>query len=225
MNVTKNNRYTKETVEKKFCGVCKNAGKSEAVYTSHFIKSVQGPNGIVVCPTILQNKCFKCEKYGHFSDHCKNSKIEKVVLNHREEKQQSSYEELFPSLTASITGKKRDRNNQFTELRNIDTTIPEKITTKNSISYKDIVKTVFIQKEPEITHNFTVLVKGKKIEEEPKEQTFYDNSHYDFEENDDNEYYDDVIDDEYIDYDAEFLQKEEEEYNNYGNGKFIDAWD
>jgi len=60
-------RFT-ETEERKFCGVCKKAGKSEKEYTSHFIKSVAGPKGIIVCPTILTAECQFCFKRGHWAN-------------------------------------------------------------------------------------------------------------------------------------------------------------
>jgi hypothetical protein len=60
-------RFT-ETEERKFCGVCKNAGKSEKEYTSHFIKSVAGPKGIIVCPTILSAECQFCFQRGHWAN-------------------------------------------------------------------------------------------------------------------------------------------------------------
>jgi len=64
MNTYKNSKS--ET--KKYCGVCHKAGAKD--YESHFTKSVPGPNGIVICPTILNSICKCCGKYGHFSDHC-----------------------------------------------------------------------------------------------------------------------------------------------------------
>ncbi len=54
----------------KFCSVCKNAGKSEKEYTSHFPKSSNGPEGVVICPTILNNECSYCHKLGHYKQQC-----------------------------------------------------------------------------------------------------------------------------------------------------------
>jgi hypothetical protein len=54
----------------KFCSVCKNAGKDEKLYTSHFPKSSNGPDAVVVCPTILSNECSYCHKLGHFKQQC-----------------------------------------------------------------------------------------------------------------------------------------------------------
>lgn len=55
---------------KPFCPVCKNAGKSEKEYTSHYTKSSPGPTGVVVCPTILQATCSYCRELGHFKNKC-----------------------------------------------------------------------------------------------------------------------------------------------------------
>ena len=77
MSVRVNNRdysrskYTAaEKPVKKFCGVCQKAGLSEKEYTSHFTKSVPGPQGIVICPTILNNECSFCFQFGHFKSAC-----------------------------------------------------------------------------------------------------------------------------------------------------------
>ena len=76
MSVRVNNRdysrskYAAEKPVKKFCGVCQKAGLSEKEYTSHFTKSVPGPQGIVICPTILNNECSFCYQFGHFKSAC-----------------------------------------------------------------------------------------------------------------------------------------------------------
>jgi hypothetical protein len=78
MSVRTNNQYAyarnKYSVEKntvkKFCGVCQKAGLSEKEYTSHFTKSTPGPQGIVICPTILNNECTFCFEFGHFKSAC-----------------------------------------------------------------------------------------------------------------------------------------------------------
>lgn len=55
---------------KMFCPACKSAGKPESVYTSHFTKSEPGPNGTVVCPTLLEQECRYCHELGHTPKHC-----------------------------------------------------------------------------------------------------------------------------------------------------------
>lgn len=54
-----------------FCKVCYDAGLSTDAYTSHFVKDQPGPNGNVVCPTLLAQKCLICGIPGHTSSYCR----------------------------------------------------------------------------------------------------------------------------------------------------------
>lgn len=60
-------KFSQPQEKTKYCSVCHKAGKSEREYTSHFIKSIPGPNGIVICPTILSSECKFCFKLGHWA--------------------------------------------------------------------------------------------------------------------------------------------------------------
>ena len=53
-----------------FCKVCYDAKCSVDEYTSHFVKDQPGPNGKVVCPTLLAQKCLICGVPGHTSSYC-----------------------------------------------------------------------------------------------------------------------------------------------------------
>jgi hypothetical protein len=53
-----------------FCKVCYDAGLPVADYTDHFVKDQPGPNGKVVCPTLLAQKCLTCGLHGHTSSYC-----------------------------------------------------------------------------------------------------------------------------------------------------------
>jgi len=55
---------------KPFCKVCYDAGLPVADYTDHFVKDQPGPDGKVVCPTLLAQKCLKCGVAGHTSSYC-----------------------------------------------------------------------------------------------------------------------------------------------------------
>jgi hypothetical protein len=57
---------------KAFCKVCCDAGKSEDVYTSHYVKDAPGKEGKVVCPYLLSLSCGYCkkERAGHTTRHC-----------------------------------------------------------------------------------------------------------------------------------------------------------
>jgi flagellar biosynthesis GTPase FlhF len=60
----------KSATQKPFCKVCQDAGKSEKEYTSHYVRSEPGPNGKVVCPTLLSQSCKYCDGCGHTPKFC-----------------------------------------------------------------------------------------------------------------------------------------------------------
>ena len=82
------NKRTITKVNKPYCKVCHDSGKSEAEYTSHFVKSEPGPKGVVVCPVLLGSMCNYCKQKGHTLKHCKE--LEK---NKNQEKKDSYYYE------------------------------------------------------------------------------------------------------------------------------------
>ena len=53
-----------------FCKVCYDAGLAVADFTDHYVKDQPGPNGKVVCPTLLAQKCLMCGVAGHTSSYC-----------------------------------------------------------------------------------------------------------------------------------------------------------
>ena len=53
-----------------YCKVCHDAGCSRTDYTSHYVKDQPGPDGKVVCPTLLNQACRICGKTGHTSSYC-----------------------------------------------------------------------------------------------------------------------------------------------------------
>jgi hypothetical protein len=73
---------------KKFCKVCQDAGKPESMYTSHFVRDRPGPDGKVVCPTLLSQNCKGCGKSGHTYKYCKA-----VIQQGLEKKQQDKWQE------------------------------------------------------------------------------------------------------------------------------------
>lgn len=56
--------------DSKFCKVCYDAGLSIAEYTDHFVKDQPGPNGKVICRTLLHQACRICQRTGHTSSYC-----------------------------------------------------------------------------------------------------------------------------------------------------------
>ena len=56
--------------KKPFCKICFDSGKTEQEYTNHYLKDRPGPQGKVVCPTLLATECRYCHDLGHFKSHC-----------------------------------------------------------------------------------------------------------------------------------------------------------
>ena len=57
--------------QKKICSVCRDAGKTEKEYTSHFVRDKPGSDGKVVCPLLLSLNCRRCGNKGHTFKYCK----------------------------------------------------------------------------------------------------------------------------------------------------------
>lgn len=68
--MSKRNSGNKGSVATPFCKVCYDAGLPNQNFTSHFVKDQPGPNGKVVCPTLLAQKCLICGVPGHTSSYC-----------------------------------------------------------------------------------------------------------------------------------------------------------
>ena len=66
----RNNTKKQVSAVKPYCKVCHDAGKSEKEYTNHFVKSAPGPEGKVVCPTLLCQSCGYCGHCGHTPKFC-----------------------------------------------------------------------------------------------------------------------------------------------------------
>jgi hypothetical protein len=70
MSARNNNNKKQVSAVKPYCKVCHDAGKSEKEYTSHFVKSAPGPEGKVVCPTLMCQRCGYCSASGHTPKFC-----------------------------------------------------------------------------------------------------------------------------------------------------------
>lgn len=68
-----------------YCKVCRDAGRPEKEYTSHFVKDQPGPNGKVVCPTLLNQACRICHQTGHTATYCPQYRPREVREPRREE--------------------------------------------------------------------------------------------------------------------------------------------
>jgi hypothetical protein len=71
-----------------FCKVCKDAGKTESEYTSHFVKDKSGKT---ICPTLLNQACKYCRQTGHTVKFCKTLK-----LNEKNKKREEYFKKQHP---------------------------------------------------------------------------------------------------------------------------------
>uniref|UniRef100_A0A6C0JX55 Nanos-type domain-containing protein n=1 Tax=viral metagenome TaxID=1070528 RepID=A0A6C0JX55_9ZZZZ len=53
------------------CKVCKDAGEPENIYSSHYVKDREGN---VTCPKLKSIVCLNCNKRGHTSSYCKDTR-------------------------------------------------------------------------------------------------------------------------------------------------------
>jgi len=102
----------------KFCGVCHKAGKPASEYESHYTKSKPGPDGVVVCPIILAAVCQRCNKTGHFTDHCKMKLKDEGVSKRPPER--SSYPCRKPDTVVATVATAAVSNNRFAVLSCFD---------------------------------------------------------------------------------------------------------
>ena len=67
---SRNTTASSVSATKPYCKVCRDAGRPEEEYTNHFVKDQPGPQGKVICPTLLNQHCRICDKTGHTSSYC-----------------------------------------------------------------------------------------------------------------------------------------------------------
>jgi len=97
--------YKSNANKKPFCKVCHDAGKSEAEYTSHFVRSRPDKNGKcnVTCPVLAATECRYCYNLGHTTKFCpvlqeneKRYKKEKSVAIQYQRPEQRAYSKPIP---------------------------------------------------------------------------------------------------------------------------------
>ena len=59
---------------KPFCPICKKNGKTEAEYSSHFIRETSDENSKITCPILLNMECNHCGEKGHIVAKCPSKK-------------------------------------------------------------------------------------------------------------------------------------------------------
>lgn len=124
-SLIKSNMSRNISVAKPFCKVCKDAGKTEVEYSSHFVKSEPGVMGIVVCPTLLAQACTYCHRTGHTVGYCEALKKQQKIKN-REQRIQN-----YESERVKIVEKKEAKPvNRFALLSEKDESKPIKVVSK-----------------------------------------------------------------------------------------------
>ena len=66
---TNNKENSKQSNTMKICKFCKDSGKHEGIYTSHFTKDKKG---VVCCPILMTTLCNNCGNFGHTNKYCKS---------------------------------------------------------------------------------------------------------------------------------------------------------
>ena len=100
MTTNMDTKLAMKTEKKPFCKICFDTKQPESVYTSHYVRDVPGPNGVVVCPTLLQIECRYCKKKGHTNSKC-------PILKKKQNRKPFS---TASTSTAPSLGKKKHKN-------------------------------------------------------------------------------------------------------------------
>lgn len=100
MTTNMDTKLAMKTEKKPFCKICFDTKQPESVYTSHYVRDVPGPNGVVVCPTLLQIECRYCKKKGHTNSKC-------PILKKKQNRKPLS---TASTSTAPLLGKKQNKN-------------------------------------------------------------------------------------------------------------------
>ena len=103
-----NNNKGKSKVKSKvkmFCKVCKDAGKTETEYTSHYVKDKSGKT---ICPTLLNQACKYCRQKGHTVKFCQTLK-----LNEKNKKREEYFKKQHPEWEDELGSSARRLGSSF----------------------------------------------------------------------------------------------------------------
>lgn len=110
-----------------FCKVCYDAGLPVADYTDHFVKDQPGPDGKVVCPTLLAQKCLNCGVPGHTTTYCPERLRKERESSERENKERELTRKVVSAGQAWATvGQKGTTTTVTTKKPRIEDMNPEK---------------------------------------------------------------------------------------------------
>jgi hypothetical protein len=128
---------------KKFCKVCHDAGKSEKEYTSHFVRSAPGPNGKVVCPTLLSMECRYCFKRGHTVKFCtllkSKTQTKTQTTAPSKQKKESKEQPILPTNAFDVLLYESDKEEEDEEMADEFPILgePVKLASSSTFSYAD----------------------------------------------------------------------------------------
>jgi len=88
-----------------FCKVCKDAGKTETEYTSHYVKDKTGKT---TCPTLLNQACKYCKQTGHTVKFCKTLK-----LNEKNKRRDEYFKNQYPEWQEELNSAARKLGSSF----------------------------------------------------------------------------------------------------------------
>lgn len=101
------NNASNNKSNKPFCKVCFDAGKNEIEYTSHYVKSKPGSDGVVVCPTLLMLNCRYCHQAGHTVSKCI------VLQSNKKNEEKNKRREMFKTTHLASNNEKNNKNNNM----------------------------------------------------------------------------------------------------------------
>ena len=124
-----NARFAKQIAPKPYCKVCHDAGKSIEEYSSHFVKSEPGPNGKVVCPTLLSLECRYCYKNGHSAGYCPILADKEKEQKRAEQQQKRAVATAAAKAPTKAQAKVTNAFNALADDSSSEDDVPTKVTT------------------------------------------------------------------------------------------------
>jgi hypothetical protein len=132
------------TTVKPYCKVCHDAGKSEKEYTSHYVRSAPGPEGKVVCPTLLSQECGYCGDCGHTPKFCPTLAARKAA--EQKAQKQTARKEVIEKREAApkpAAAKKPSSANIFAVLDSDSDTEPQPKKQVSKVKTTSTIQTIF----------------------------------------------------------------------------------
>ena len=149
---------------KPFCKVCFDTGKSEHEYRSHYVKNVPGPNGVVVCPTILSVECRYCKSIGHTVSKCPSLKSKSSSSSSHQDRKGNKHRENSHNTAANDVAEEEDKTMEIEIEPPPPLPLPPPDNHKYEMSYANIVS-----KQPTtITHLNSISTAVKEKEKEKR---------------------------------------------------------